>query len=200
MAFCKHAQTSATEITNCGDAQQRSSAAHPCHRRSQSKRLAERFVQAQRRGVDEKSGETRNSCQPGKLTRQRMLSLPRDGSGSGRRHAFSSGFHGRMAVRPWAQRADGDSRVGWESCPPGLGQWALGVGRGSRSAVGCRGIQAGLLHPQEQIIHGRSYQNLAKLRAAVATFDHAYNHHWRRKKLRHQSPIQARLAFHSAMP
>ena len=53
---------------------------------------------------------------------------------------------------------------------------------------------------KEQIIHGRSYQNLAQLRAAVATFIHTYNHHWRLEKLRYQSPIQARLAFYSAMP
>ena len=62
---------------------------------------------------------------------------------------------------------------------------------------------------KEQIIHGRTYQNLAQpfgrlraewLRAAVATFVHLYNHHWRLEKLRYQSPIQARLAFHSALP
>lgn len=53
---------------------------------------------------------------------------------------------------------------------------------------------------KEQIIHGRSYKNLAQLRAAVATFVHTYNHHWRLEKLRYQSPIQARLAFQSTMP
>ena len=53
---------------------------------------------------------------------------------------------------------------------------------------------------KEQIIHGRSYQNLAALRAAVATFIHTYNHHWRLEKLRYQSPSEARLAFSSAMP
>ena len=53
---------------------------------------------------------------------------------------------------------------------------------------------------KEQIIHGRSYKNLAQLRAATATFVHTYNHHWRLEKLRYQSPIQARLAFYSALP
>ena len=53
---------------------------------------------------------------------------------------------------------------------------------------------------KEQIIHGRTYQNLAELRAAVATFVHRYNHHWLLEKLHYQSPTQARLAFHSAMP
>ena len=53
---------------------------------------------------------------------------------------------------------------------------------------------------KEQIIHGRSYQNLAALRAAVAAFVHRYNHHWRLEKLRYQSPLQARLAFLSALP
>jgi len=53
---------------------------------------------------------------------------------------------------------------------------------------------------KEQIIHGRSYQNLAQLRTAVAAFVHSYNHHWRPEKLRHQSPLQARLAFNSALP
>lgn len=53
---------------------------------------------------------------------------------------------------------------------------------------------------KEQIIHGRSYKNLAQLRSAVATFVHLYNHHWLLEKLHYQSPIQARLAFHSLMP
>ena len=53
---------------------------------------------------------------------------------------------------------------------------------------------------KEQIIHGRTYQNLAQLRAAVATFVHLYNHHWLLEKLDYQSPFQARLAFLSPMP
>jgi putative transposase len=53
---------------------------------------------------------------------------------------------------------------------------------------------------KEQIIHGRTYQNLAQLRSAVATFVHLYNHHWLLEKLHYQSPTQARLAFQSAMP
>jgi transposase InsO family protein len=53
---------------------------------------------------------------------------------------------------------------------------------------------------KEQIIHGRSYKNLAQLRAAVATFVPIYNHHWRLEKLRYQSPIEARIAFQSTMP
>ena len=53
---------------------------------------------------------------------------------------------------------------------------------------------------KEQIIHGRTYQNLAQLRTAVATFVPTYNHHWRLEKLHHQSPIEARLAFYSTIP
>ncbi len=53
---------------------------------------------------------------------------------------------------------------------------------------------------KEQIIHGRSYQNLAQLRTALATFIPTYNHHWRLEKLRYQSPAEARLAFHSTLP
>ena len=53
---------------------------------------------------------------------------------------------------------------------------------------------------KEQIIHGRTYQNLPQLRTAVAAFVHSYNHHWLLEKLRFQSPIQARLAFHSPLP
>ena len=37
---------------------------------------------------------------------------------------------------------------------------------------------------------------LAQLRTTIATFIH----HWRLKKLHHQSPIQARLAFPSTLP
>ena len=39
---------------------------------------------------------------------------------------------------------------------------------------------------KEQVIHGRTYQNLAQLRAALAVFVHQYNHHWRLEKLRYQ--------------
>jgi transposase InsO family protein len=53
---------------------------------------------------------------------------------------------------------------------------------------------------KEQLIHGRTYQNLAQLRAALATFIPTYNQHWRLEKLRFQSPTQARLAFQSALP
>ena len=53
---------------------------------------------------------------------------------------------------------------------------------------------------KEQIIHGRTYQNLAQLRAALAAFVPLYNHHWRLEKLHYQSPIQARLALNSALP
>ena len=50
---------------------------------------------------------------------------------------------------------------------------------------------------KEQIIHGRTCQNLAQLRSAVATFVPLYNHHWRLEKLGFLSPLEARLAFHS---
>ena len=53
---------------------------------------------------------------------------------------------------------------------------------------------------KEQIIHGRTYQNIAQLRAALAAFVHTYNHHWLLEKLHYQSPIQARLAFNSSLP
>ena len=53
---------------------------------------------------------------------------------------------------------------------------------------------------KEQIIHGRTYQNLAQLRSAIAAFIPLYNHHWLLEKLHYQSPTQARLAFHPAMP
>ena len=53
---------------------------------------------------------------------------------------------------------------------------------------------------KEQIIHGRSYRNLAELRAAVADFVHRYNHHWLLEKLHYQSPTQARLAFNPPLP
>jgi transposase InsO family protein len=51
-----------------------------------------------------------------------------------------------------------------------------------------------------QIIHGRTYQNLAQLRAALAAFIPTYNQHWRFEKLRYQSPLEARLAFSSTLP
>ena len=53
---------------------------------------------------------------------------------------------------------------------------------------------------KEPIIHGRTYQNLAALRAAVAAFIPIYNRHGRLEKLRYQSPIAARLAFQAPLP
>ena len=53
---------------------------------------------------------------------------------------------------------------------------------------------------KQQIIHGRTFQNIAQLRAALASFVHLYNHHWRLEKLHYQSPIQARLAFSYTLP
>ena len=52
---------------------------------------------------------------------------------------------------------------------------------------------------KEQIIHGRTYKNLAELRAAVAAFIPIYNHHWRLEKLRYQTPVEARLAFQATL-
>lgn len=52
----------------------------------------------------------------------------------------------------------------------------------------------------ERIIHGRTYQDLAQLRAAVGAFVPSNNHHCRVGKLQFQSPFQARLAFNSPLP
>ena len=53
---------------------------------------------------------------------------------------------------------------------------------------------------KEPIIHGRTCQNFAARRVAVAAFIPTYNHHWRLEKLRSQSPLPARLAFHARLP
>ena len=46
---------------------------------------------------------------------------------------------------------------------------------------------------KDQIIHGRTYANLAQLRAALAAFVHLYNHHWHLEKLHCQSPSKPAL-------
>lgn len=45
---------------------------------------------------------------------------------------------------------------------------------------------------KEQIIHGRIFQNLDELRAAVSAFVECYNREWRLEKLGFQSPWEAR--------
>jgi len=46
---------------------------------------------------------------------------------------------------------------------------------------------------KEQVIHGRVFQNLEDLRAAVAAFVERYNAHWRLEKLGFLTPTEARL-------
>jgi|TARA_B100000315_G_scaffold107002_1_gene98203 transposase InsO family protein len=47
---------------------------------------------------------------------------------------------------------------------------------------------------KEQVIHGRIFQNLEKVRAAVAAFVERYNTTWRLEKLGYHTPIEAREA------
>ena len=48
---------------------------------------------------------------------------------------------------------------------------------------------------KEQAIHGRIFQNLEAVRAAVADFVERYNQTWRLEKLGYQTPIEAREEF-----
>ena len=48
---------------------------------------------------------------------------------------------------------------------------------------------------KEQAIHGRIFQNLEAVRAAVATFVKRYNTTWRLEKIRYHTPIEARAAL-----
>jgi putative transposase len=45
---------------------------------------------------------------------------------------------------------------------------------------------------KEQSIHGRIFQNLEEVRAAVAEFVERYNKTWRLEKIGYQTPIEAR--------
>ena len=47
---------------------------------------------------------------------------------------------------------------------------------------------------KEQAIHGRLFQNLEAVRAAVAAFVEQYNTSWRLEKLAYHTPIEAREA------
>ena len=47
---------------------------------------------------------------------------------------------------------------------------------------------------KEQAIHGRIFQNLEEVRAAVAEFVEQYNNTWRLEKIGYQTPIEAREA------
>ena len=53
------------------------------------------------------------------------------------------------------------------------------------------GDEAGHL---EQAIHGRIFQNLKEVRAAVTAFVERYNTTWRLEKLGYHTPIEAREA------
>ena len=48
---------------------------------------------------------------------------------------------------------------------------------------------------KEQAIHGRIFQNLAAVRAAVADFVERYNQTWRLEKLGYHTPIEAREEY-----
>jgi transposase InsO family protein len=48
---------------------------------------------------------------------------------------------------------------------------------------------------KEQVVHGRIFQNLEQLRAAVAAFVELYNEHWRIEKLGFLTPTEARLHY-----
>ena len=48
---------------------------------------------------------------------------------------------------------------------------------------------------KEQAIHGRIFQNLEAVRAAVADFVVRYNQTWRLEKLGYQTPIEAREEY-----
>ena len=48
---------------------------------------------------------------------------------------------------------------------------------------------------KEQAIHGRIFQNLEAVRAAVANFVERYNQTWRLEKLGYQTPIEAREEY-----
>ena len=48
---------------------------------------------------------------------------------------------------------------------------------------------------KEQTIHGRVFQTLEDVRAAVAEFVKRYNQTWRLEKLAYQTPIEAREEY-----
>lgn len=48
---------------------------------------------------------------------------------------------------------------------------------------------------KEQVIHGRTFKNVAEVRAAVTAFRDRYNRHWRLEKLGFMSPLEARQAY-----
>ena len=48
---------------------------------------------------------------------------------------------------------------------------------------------------KEQAIHGRIFQNLEAVRAAVADFVERYNQTWRLEKLGYHTPIEAREEY-----
>ena len=48
---------------------------------------------------------------------------------------------------------------------------------------------------KEQAIHGRIFQNLEAVRAAVADFVERYNQTWHLEKLGYQTPIEAREEY-----
>ena len=48
---------------------------------------------------------------------------------------------------------------------------------------------------KEQAVYGRTFQNLADVRAAVAEFVERYNRCWRLEKLAYRTPLEAREEY-----
>ena len=53
----------------------------------------------------------------------------------------------------------------------------------------------GIVRSRSQAIHGRIFQNLEAVRAAVADFVERYNQTWRLEKLGYHTPIEAREEY-----
>lgn len=50
------------------------------------------------------------------------------------------------------------------------------------------------------MIHGRIFQNVAEVRAAVGAFVETYNRHWRLEKLGYLTPLEARHLANAEAP
>ena len=69
---------------------------------------------------------------------------------------------------------------------------ALALSRNRKRTVWRSG---GIVRSREQAIHGRIFQNLEAVRAAVADFVERYNQTWRLEKLGYHTPIEAREEY-----
>ena len=120
------------------------------------------------------------------------------------RHSIRLRKGSNVSMARWTPTSPAGWRFGWitvvstcqttSSSRSGIGGStpASAVSRNRKRTVWRSG---GIARLKEQAIHGRIFQNLEAVRAAVADFVERYNQTWRLEKLGYHTPIEAREEY-----